>query len=621
MVNRAREVLTSLLRSTFRPKEHVSPSAWVEREIRLDAKTSNKPGRYSLRHTPYLRRIYDDVANPRIRKIVVKKGAQLGLTQFANNVVLYYVCNYTFPALMIMPSKEAAQQFCERSLTPAIYACDALKPYLTGNEDDLKKTEYLFTSCIVRIIGAGSPSKLASNPACLCIIDEADKMEDFGSQGEAPALELAEDRTISFPNDKKVLILSTPTSETTSVIQGQYLLGSQSKYFCKCPKCGAAQVLKFENIKWPDCKQEDGGYDLDRLEREAFYQCNNAECQARLTEVDKIGMVRGGEWRNTNPKSFPAEIRSYQISALYSFNITWGGLAKLFILSKDDIGKLRNFYNSYLGECFEQRAATIRKDDLDALIKASPYFLKGELLRKPDVVLMAADTQGGNFWFGVEAVYPDGTSSLVDWGEAATFEDLEQVSRRQYKVRGTEEYHGIYKSLIDLGGNRTSQVYDFCIRTAFRFIPVAGRQERQGLYAPVRETTVAYKNYNLPALLINDKLFKDTLYLACIKERSGKLLLAADCDDELKIQLSSERLAEKKNSRGIISAEWICTNRRNHLGDVLKYLEAFKFRLEPELKVRRQVMAANETNAVEESPKRQYVLSTEVRPYNGNDWS
>jgi len=621
-LNRAREVLTSLLRSTFRPKESVSPSTWVEREIRLDAKTSNKAGRYSLRHTPYLRQIYDDVANPRIRKIIVKKGAQLGLTQFANNVVLYYVCNFTFPALMIMPSKEAAQQFCERSLTPTIRNCKAVKQFLTGNEDDLKKTEYLFSSCIVRIIGAGSPSKLASNPCCLCIIDEADKMEDFASQGEAPALELAEDRTISFPTDKKIIVLSTPTSETTSVIQSQYLLGSQSKYFCKCPKCAHWQTLHFENIKWPNCKLENGNYDLDRIEREAFYQCENPQCLAQATERDKIEMVRGGEWRDTNPKPFPSEFRSYQISALYSFNITWGGLAKLFILSKDDVGKLRNFYNSYLGECFEQRAATIRKDDIDGLIKDSPYFLKGELLRKPDVLIMAADTQGNCFWYGVEAIYDDGSSSLVDWGEAATFEDLDTISRRQYKVRGSEEYYGVYKSLIDLGGNRTTQVYDFCIRSAFRFIPVAGRQERQGLYAPVRETTVAYKNYNLPALLINDKLFKDTLYLSCIKERSGKLLLPADCDDEFKIQLTSERLAEKKNSRGVISAEWICTNRRNHLGDVLKYLEAFKYRIDPELKTRsQQRAAASETNVVEEAPKRQYALATEVRRYSANDWN
>ena len=55
-----------------------------------------------------------------------------------------------------------------------------------------------------------------------------------------------------------------------------------------CPKCGTAQTLKFENIKWPNCKLDDGSYDLDRIEREAFYQCDNAECQAPLNEVDKI---------------------------------------------------------------------------------------------------------------------------------------------------------------------------------------------------------------------------------------------------------------------------------------------------------------------------------------------
>lgn len=102
-------------------------------------------------------------------------------------------------------------------------------------------------------------------------------------------------------------------------------------------------------------------------------------------------------------------------------------------------------------------------------------------------------------------------------------------------------------------------------------------------------------------------------------QRSGKLLLPADCDDELKIQPTSERLAEKKNSRGAISAAWSCTNRRNHLGDVLNYLEAFKFRLESELNAKRQLGAvATETKVEEEKPKRQYDLNTEIRTI--NDW-
>src|ERR1700677_2548368 len=114
-MERANTLLRSILKRTFKPKDNISPATWVEKNIRLSPKTSNISGRYSLLHTPYLKRIYEDFGNPRIRKIVLKKSAQVGATQLASNLLLYYVCNEVFPLLMILPSKELAQQFSERS--------------------------------------------------------------------------------------------------------------------------------------------------------------------------------------------------------------------------------------------------------------------------------------------------------------------------------------------------------------------------------------------------------------------------------------------------------------------------------------------------------------------------
>lgn len=609
MNSRVVSVIAGILARCFKPKEEIPPSDWSEKYIRLDAKTSNLAGRYRLKHTPYLKQIYDDVGNPRVRKIILKKSAQIGATQLANNLLLYYVCNFTFPLLMIMPSKEAAQQFCERSLTPSIHASAEVKKFLTGNQDDLKKTEMLFSSCILRCIGAGSPSKLASNPAAVVIVDESDKQSDFESIGEAPALELAEDRTISFPNDKKIIVLSTPTTENTSVVHSQYLLGSQSKYFVQCPHCQHEQTLRFEQLKWESAKLENGTYDIDKVEQSTRYECEG--CQALLTEQDKVGMVRNGIWRDTNPNPFPVETRSYHISALYSFNITWGGMAKIFLLSKDDVGKLRNFYNSYLGECFQQRATTLKTANIDILIAESPKYNKGELLSKPQVILMAADTQGDKFYFVTEAVFRDGSSHVIDWGEIASFEDLLLTYQRQYPIRGTSDLQGVYRSLIDAGGNRTAQVYEFCRKTGFRFLPCVGRDERQGLFAPVRETTTFFKGANIPLILIGDKYFKDQLYLTGIRERSLRLYLPQDTDDELKIQLTSEHLVEKKTKSGKLETFWQCTNRRNHMGDCAKYLEAFKFLVAPQLA---RAMAAEEAArqlpaAAVEQPKREYHLN------------
>lgn len=50
---------------------------------------------------------------------------------------------------------------------------------------------------------------------------------------------------------------------------------------------------------------------------------------------------------------------------------------------------------------------------------------------------------------------------------------------------------------------------------------------------------------------------------------------------------------------------WVCTNRNNHLGDVMKYLEGLKYRL-PLLRQKREA----EANETPEPAKREYTLQT-----------
>lgn len=613
---KAKDLLAGILQKTCKPKVVLDAATWAEKHIRLDPKSSLLAGRYSLRHSPYLKRLYQDVSNPRVRKIVLKKACQVGFTQFTSNVLLYYVANFVLPLMMVLPSQESATAFCERCLTPSIALCDEVQKVVTGNPDDLKKRDFLFETAILRVVGAGSPSKLASSPAAVLVLDEVDKLQDFSSQGESNAVELAEDRTVTFPFDRKVILGSTPTEENSSVIHQQYLLGSQSKFFCPCPHCGTQQVLKFSQVKWPeDCKDEFGNYDYDRIERETWLACENEQCKEKITEKQRVAMIRAGEWCDTNLKPFPAEIRSYQLSSLYSFNLTLGSLAKLFLLSKDDPAKLRNFTNSFLGECFEQRAETIKTADLEAIVAASPKYLKGQLLARPDVILLASDVQGSSLYYVVKAIYPDNSSAIIDYGMAATFEDLQIVANRQYKINGTEEYVGIFKALVD-SGYKTGETYDLAIKTAYRFLPVKGVESKQQMFAPLRTSSIDYRGHRIPLLLIGDTHFKDVLYISAIKEKAIKWYLPQDVDEEFKAQLSSEHKVEKKVGGGRLVTQWKTIGRNNHYGDACRYLMAYHYFLEPQLKQKRE----NDAKPKEEQP-RQYQMQP-AKPYQpaGNSW-
>jgi phage terminase large subunit GpA-like protein len=612
--NRGKELISYILRSVFKPKEKAKALTWIPKSVRLSPKSGNRPGLYNLNHTPFFSQILEDVDNPRINKIVLMKSAQIGASILCSSIILYYVCTASVPIGYFMPTQEKAQEFCERALAPSIELCKEIKPFLTGNPDDIKKREFLFKNTIVRVIGAGSASKLSSNSFGVVFCDEIGKYKDFAAQGETNALALAEARAESYGKDKKIFVFSTPTCETTCQIYRQYLLGSQSKYFLPCPHCDFRQELVFNQIQWDSegCKNDDGEYDLDKVLATAYYEC--ISCKAAISNQAKIEMVRKGEWRATNTKPYPDELRSYHISNLYSLNHTFGNIAVRFLLAGRDPSLLQDFYNNVLGLPFEQRAATLKKEDIEAIIAISPKFQKGQLIEKPDVILMSTDTQGESFWYLVEALYPNGTASIVDWGEAQTFEDLKVIYRRTYPILGTQDSVGIYKSLIDMGGNRTEQVKEFCLKSANTFIPIIGRNESQGLYAPIRETTFQFKNYKLPGLIINDHTFKSMFYINRIKEK-GLLFFPQNADDELKIQLTQEHLVQQKNKKGQLETYWK-SGRRNHLGDLGKYLEAFRYYLEPKLKERREAAAQ-----MEQARKEAAVRPPIQQPaYAGNEW-
>ena len=397
-------------------------------------------------------------------------------------------------------------------------------------------------------------------------------MESFG---EAPSLNLIEARTITYPHDKKIFVTSTPTVASTSVIEAEFLKGSQHRYYVTCPACQEKQILEFKQVRWPDdCKDKDGCYDLDRVEREAKYHC--CKCNAAWTESDKIGLVRNGEWIATNNKA-PSEIISCHISALYSFSVTWGALAKVFLLAKDDAGKLHDFYNSYLGECFEQQAVSIKENDIDELIKVSPDYQKRELIKKPALILMGADVQQTMLYYAACAFYSDGSSSLVDYGSASTFDDLFLISQTQYLCKEDNQFYAMFKGVIDLGyAERKIETLDYCLATGLKFIPIYGRNQRQGLLSPVRETTTPYKGMNIPTLHIDDGIWKNHLFIRLIQQREGRFYLPqyAKLDLMLRQHLTAERLVER-NINGKKSLEWVLRSRENHIADCLKYIHAY----------------------------------------------
>jgi phage terminase large subunit GpA-like protein len=464
---RATQEISRLLRGSFKPKQRLGISDWIEANVFI--KNSSIPGRYSIDETPALRQIYEDIGNPRIRKISVAKGAQLGVSQLASNVILYYVCNDSLPVGCFFPNDTLARQFNEKKFSPSLEQCEAAAEFSTGNKDDERKLSYLFTSCSVDFIGAGSPAKLASNSFALLLIDEADKLVDHEAKGEADSISLAEKRTLSFQDDRKILLFSTPSEVGLSRIWPEYLKSSASKYQCPCPFCAHPQELVFDQVRFSHCKLDSGKYDLNKVKTDAFYEC--VHCKGKIDERLRREMVSCGEWKATNSEGFDHETRSYHLTALMFFWITMGELAVEWIQAQDDVCKLHDWFNNYAALPFQNRATSFKDTDIDTLVFESPEYYKGNLHQKPDVLLAAFDKQMGYFWYSVLAVNRDDSLSLISWGKIMGWEDVQTVLNTEYQYN--DQTFRVARAVCD-AKFQGDEVMDACCRWHGLLFPIKG---------------------------------------------------------------------------------------------------------------------------------------------------
>ena len=84
--------LSGFLTNCWEPPRIVTVSEWADEYRMLSSKAASAPGKYRSERTPYLREIMDclSVESP-VRKVVVKKPAQVGFSEALNNWIGYVI--------------------------------------------------------------------------------------------------------------------------------------------------------------------------------------------------------------------------------------------------------------------------------------------------------------------------------------------------------------------------------------------------------------------------------------------------------------------------------------------------------------------------------------------------
>lgn len=468
----------------FEPPPRLTVSEWANEYRFLSSESSASHGKYSTTMTPYAVEWMDSIHDPEATGTILMVGAQLGKTEVLNNMVGYFVDVEPAPCLMVQPTVEMGEAWSKERLAPMARDTPRIKEKLsdvksrTSGNTILHKT---FPGGNLAITGANAPSGLAARPRRVVFMDEVDRYPvTAGSEGDP--VSLAVRRTESFWN-AVVVMTSTPTVKGRSRIETEFEASDQRRYFCPCPKCGHEQTLKWANVRWDE---EDGS--------DAYLHCEG--CEEKLTDADRIWMVRNGKWVPTYPER---TLRGYHLPGIASlFRHKRGYRNRLHQMAAENIkvkkaGKeaLRTWINTFLGETWEDEGEGMEWEPLMQRREDWGDFPEDCLL-----VTAGVDIQGDRVeievvgWGeGEESWSLDHRIIIGDFNTPEVQKELDEVLKTKWTHPSGSEIP-ISCTFID-SGHKTKTVYSYTkprqMRKVFACkgvggpgVPIVNRPTKQG---------------------------------------------------------------------------------------------------------------------------------------------
>lgn len=504
----------------------------------------------------------DRFTDPLIEKIVLCFGAQIGKTETELNMIGYALDQTASPVMMVYPTDAIAKFASDKRVQPMIKSVKSINDKFDENskllELDFNNGNYMV------LVGANSPSSLSSRSIKYLFFDEIDKYPAFAGK-EADPIKLATERTKTFV-DKKIVMVSTPTVESGNIWQAFMSANERRQYYVPCPHCGVSQVLKFKQIKWPDEHNDN----VDMIRDTAYYECEH--CGEHIYDRHKMEMLRRGEWRAVNELQSKVRSVSYHLSSIYSPWVTFGDVAYEFKNSKGTPATLMNFINSWLAEPWKSSKT---KSTQNMEFTQSNYPC-GVVPDKAVLLIASVDVQLDHFWWEVRAYAPGVKSYLIDYGQASTWEDLEEIIINREYPSEYGEARQVMKAGID-SGFRTDEVYQFCSRFPEVCIPLKGSSNHTTMAAPYTMTSLEKGVVGgLKLYVLNTDYWKDFIFARMIRpaDEVGTIHLYKECPQEYSDHLQSEEKQEIRNVKtGAVKVQWkpLTSHPVNHLLDTCTY--------------------------------------------------
>lgn len=553
------KLFMGIIKMILQKPEKISVSQWAEKYRILD-ESSNFSGKWTHDVTPYLVGIMDAFNDPYIQEINFCKSTQVGGTEVMLNIIGWIIMEDQAPVMIVYPSDDLAKDISNDRIKPSLSKTPEIKERFYPNSSKELKLKYRGMTLYLR--GSHSAEKLASKSIKYLFFDEIDKL-DGASKKEASPYNLAKERTRTYTYSRKIYTCSTPTLKTNYVWRIHKDADEQRKFFVPCPHCGSHIIYHFDQIKFPK-----EGTNKERAE-EAVYICQ--ECGGKITDRDKIKMLRKGEWRDVKKTCVgKARTVSFWINALYSRFLTWSEIVMEFLKSKDDPEQLQNFINSWLAEPWEDKKTEMSKSMvLDRQTEMKEFIVPPWA----KIITGGVDVQRSSFYWTIRAWGDHMTSQNIAHGQYASREEVEDIMNLEFKKEdGTPMIVNL--ALFD-SGDQTDMVYDICADNSEWALPVKGANKELMTHYKISIVNKADSKANgMQLVTVDGDKYKDMI-AARLRRRQGKgaWMVYAGCDEEYAVQVTNEHKVNVKTQNGATKKKWIPKTSRpnNHYLDAEVY--------------------------------------------------
>ena len=539
----------------FAPPPPKTLSQWAD-EYRHVA-SGPYPGKWHTSRTPDLKEIMDCVTDPDVETLVIIKPTRAGATEgIINNAIGYAIHYDPCQILYVQTSLEEGRKYSVEILGPMIESTAVLRERVS--REKLKKSKQTqlhrsFPGGNLTIVGAKSPKgfRMVSKRWVIC-----DDIDGYESNKEGDAVSLAIGRAKDFWN-KKIILVSNPTTEGVSRIHSAFLESDQRYRFVPCPLCGTFQVLKFGG---KDC---DFGLKWDKSS--VWYLCEH--CHQRILEYQKSDMNDNGEWK---PAGTFTGTAGFHVNPFLRAWHHWVDFKTEFLKCNKDPYKLMVFINQWLGEIWKADVG-VKVDEQMVYDRREVY--PAEVPVGALILTAAVDVQKSRVEIEVKGWGPDEESWGIEYKilngaflESSLQTALDGLLDRTWRHESGGQMR-ISRVAIDSGGHYTSQVYAYC-----------KSREAQGIYAikgannpkadvldgmVVRRKDAVYQMVGVSAC-------KDILYgrLAFTAPGAGYMHFPMSYDREYFRQLFSERSVVTRGMK----REWrVLPGRSNEAVDINNY--------------------------------------------------